>query len=195
MSRVFFPARDACDILNWLEETLKELRMKPMRTVLCAAIAAAGMAVTAQADASRGGGTHVSAGTSHWGGTRGAAWTGGGGHWSGGHWGGYRSWYGPRVGFYFGLPIAYSAAYWGWPYYYGDYYYPRSTVVERIVERYPASYPDGVMGPADETTEVSPDPRGAPTQGPSYMNYCDSAKAYYPKVTACPEGWKFIRSR
>jgi hypothetical protein len=39
------------------------------------------------------------------------------------------------------------------------------------------------------TTEV-PRGEGAPSQGPLYMNYCDSAKAYFPKVTACPEGWK-----
>jgi len=32
----------------------------------------------------------------------------------------------------------------------------------------------------------------APRTGPLYLNYCDSAKAYYPKVTSCPEGWKFI---
>jgi len=37
--------------------------------------------------------------------------------------------------------------------------------------------------------------QGAPTQAPAYMNYCDSSKAYYPKVTSCPEGWKFIPSR
>jgi len=29
-----------------------------------------------------------------------------------------------------------------------------------------------------------------PQQGPLYMNYCESARAYFPKVTTCPEGWK-----
>ena len=150
--------------------------MKAIKSlVVAAALAAAGVAMTADAQA---------AGTWH-GGTHGAAtghWSGGG-HWRGGGWGG-RYWY-PRVGFYFGAPLLWSAWYWGWPY---DYYYPRTVVYDRIIERYPAAYPDGVMEPS---TEVAPS-RGAPTQGPLYMNYCESAKAYYPKVASCAEGWKFI---
>ncbi len=122
-------------------------------------------------------------------------WQGGArsGHWAGsGHWSGGRGYYGgrfwgPRIGFYVGAPLLWSAWYWGWPY---DYYYPRTVVYDRIIERYPAAYPDGVMEPAP-STEVAPS-RGAPSQGPLYMNYCESAKAYYPKVTSCPEGWKFI---
>ena len=42
------------------------------------------------------------------------------------------------------------------------------------------------------TTQVQPNNPGAPSQGPLYMNYCASSKAYYPKVTQCPEGWKFV---
>jgi hypothetical protein len=100
------------------------------------------------------------------------------------HWG-HRHWY-PSWGFYFGAPLIASA--WGWPYY--DYWYgyggPR--VVYRDVLR--DSYPEGVMvGPPVSTTEV-PRGDGAPTQGPLYMNYCESAKAYFPKVTSCPEGWR-----
>jgi len=69
-----------------------------------------------------------------------------------------------------------------------------------VVERYPASYPDGgypdgAMAPMDDGTDVAPYSPGAPTQGPTYMNYCDSARAYYPKVTSCPEGWKFVPSQ
>ena len=147
--------------------------MKAMKTLLVAAVAAAGLAATADAQADRVGRT----------------WTGGH-NWSGGHhWGGgYRShWYGPRFGFYVGAPILWSSWYWGYPY---DYYYPR-TVIYREVERYPASYPEGYMEPAPQSTEV-PRTEGAPTRAPAYMNYCESAKAYYPKVTQCPEGWKFI---
>ncbi len=51
--------------------------------------------------------------------------------------------------------------------------------------------PQGPMYEEAPTTQVVPGP-GAPNQGPLYMNYCESAKAYYPKVTTCPEGWKFI---
>jgi hypothetical protein len=135
-----------------------------------AALAASSLAVVTDAQAARG-----------WSGARPAY----SGHWSGGHWRG--GWYGPRVGFYVGAPILWSAWYWGYPYYYPyyyDYYYPRPPVV---VER----YPDYEPGP---TTEAPPGP-GAPAQGPTYMNYCESSKAYYPKVTTCPEGWKFLPSR
>ena len=147
--------------------------MKAIKSLVVAAVAAAGMAVVADVQAA---GPVRS-------GAHGGNWSGG--HWrGGGHWGG-RYWY-PRVGFYLGAPLLWSAWYWGWPY---DYYYPRTVVYDRVIERYPAAYPDGVMEPS--TTEVAPS-RGAPTQGPLYMNYCESAKAYYPKVTSCPEGWKFI---
>jgi len=146
--------------------------MKAIKSLVVAAVAAAGMAVVADVQAA---GPVRS-------GAHGGNWSGG--HWrGGGHWGG-RYWY-PRVGFYLGAPLLWSAWYWGWPYDY--YYYPRTVVYDRVIERYPADY--GVMEPS--TTEVAPS-RGAPTQGPLYMNYCESAKAYYPKVTSCPEGWKFI---
>jgi hypothetical protein len=149
--------------------------MKAIKSLVVAAVAAAGMAV-AVVDAQAAGPVRS--------GAHGGHWNGGGGHWRGGSWGG-RHWY-PRIGFYVGAPLLWSAWYWGWPYDY--YYYPRTVVYDRVIERYPADYPDGVMEPG---TEVAPS-KGAPTQGPLYMNYCDSAKAYYPKVTSCPEGWKFI---
>ena len=86
------------------------------------------------------------------------------------------------------MPLVWSSWHWGWPYYYDPVYYPRGAVVYREVERAP--YPEGEMAPA--TTDVQRTP-GSPTQGPLYMNYCESAKAYYPKVASCPEGWKFIK--
>ena len=102
----------------------------------------------------------------------------------GGHWGG---WYGPRVGLYIGAPLLFGSYYWGHPWYYDSYYYgPR--VVYRDVG------PEYVEVDREPVSREAPAPRaeGAPTQAPAYMNYCASAKAYYPKVTTCPEGWKFL---
>jgi hypothetical protein len=153
--------------------------MNAMKSLVVAALAAAGLAATADAQADRGG-------RSGWSGARPGHV---GGHWSGGrgHWGGHRSWSGPRIGLYIGAPVLFGSWYWN------DYYYPRTVVVERVIESYPSSYPEGVMEPAP-TTEV-PRSEGAPSQAPAYMNYCESANAYYPKVTSCPEGWKFLPSR
>jgi hypothetical protein len=142
----------------------------------------------------------------HGGGHRGAN-AGGGRHWNGGHHGhhGYRGhghrhghyhggryWYGGYYpywgwGWAWGLPL-YASAYYAWPYYaygYSDYYYPPAYAPEY------APIPEGRLVPAP-STEVPPLTEGAPGQGPLYMNYCESAKAYFPKVTTCPEGWKFI---
>ena len=117
------------------------------------------------------------------------------------YYGGHGHYYGGYYPYYWwGWPLAFSAAwYWGSPYYYGypyynNYYYP-PVAYDPVVTRYPAAYPDGVMEPMEPgTTQVDPGP-GAPSQAPAYMNYCESAKAYYPKVTSCPEGWKFLPSR
>ena len=202
--------------------------MKAIKSLLVAAVAVAGISALAfDVEAARGGGGGGGArsGGSHggsWGGGRGAAVHGGGGHggghgggggWHGGgghgghyyghgHYGhGHYSYGGYYPYYWWGWPLAWSAAwYWGYPYYY-DYYYPRAVYYDPVVNRYPAQYPDGVMEPMPQggggmppTTSVAPDP-GAPTQGPAYMNYCESAKAYYPKVTSCPEGWKFLPTR
>jgi hypothetical protein len=176
--------------------------MKATGKLLAAAtLAAAGMLVVVQAEAAdrgqRGsgasgvarGGQGVTHGTS-------SGYRGSGNHWRGsnwrghGHWGGYRYWPGSRWGFYYGVPLFLGAAY-GWPYYYDydRYYYPRSAVIYRDAEPYPQSFPEGEIGPAPATTEV-PRGEGAPSRGPLYMNYCESAKAYFPKVTTCPEGWR-----
>ncbi|MEO7743255.1 MAG: hypothetical protein ABIR98_09980 [Usitatibacter sp.] len=101
----------------------------------------------------------------------------------GGHWGG---WYGPRVGFYIGAPLLYGSYYWGRPWY--DSYYDGPRVVYREVIREP-EYIEVDREPVSATPSGA---AGAPTQGPAYMNYCASAKAYYPKVASCPEGWKFL---
>jgi hypothetical protein len=187
----------------------KETHMKMTKTLMVAVLAAAGLAAAAaeaQNQLSRGSGGTVrsgSAGANF--GDRGGRgnWSGhhnGGNHWSGHHghhWhGGYPYWggryWGPRFGVYIGAPVLFGSYYWGSPWW-DDYYYPRSTVVyrERIVEPYPASYPEYEVS----STEIAPRAEGAPTQAPSYRNYCESAKAYYPKVTKCPEGWRFEPSR
>lgn len=169
--------------------------MKALKALLVPAIAAFGLgaagdlAAQTHGSTARSSGMHSGASTRHWSGTHSGTrhWNGGhwsGGHWSGRHWGSH--WHGSRIGFYFGVPVLWGAWYWGWPYYYEPYYYPR-TVIYRDVVREP--YPEGELGPPADAT---PGP-GAPTQGPLYMNYCESAKAYYPKVTSCPEGWKFVR--
>jgi hypothetical protein len=163
--------------------------MKATQKLLVAALAVAGLAVAVDAQAqSRGSvgarGGHGGGGNwNHGGGGRG--WSGYRGGYRGG--GYYRSYWGPRVGLYVGAPLLIGG--WGWPYYYDNYYYPGSPVIYRDVERYPQSYgePGGeLMAPS---TQV-PQGEGAPTQGPLYMNYCESAKAYFPKVTTCPEGWR-----
>jgi hypothetical protein len=170
--------------------------MNPLKILLVPALAAGGLAVAVDVPAqmttngatrSMPSGSSSGAMTRHYSGSsRGTGnWSGGSRHWNGGrHWGGHRH---GHFGLYFGLPILWSGAYWGWPYYYEPYYYP-PRVIYREVERVPA-YPEGEI--SAPTTDVPPS-ADAPRQGPLYMNYCESAKAYYPKVTSCPEGWKFI---
>jgi hypothetical protein len=158
---------------------MKILTMK--RNLLVAALAVAGMALAADAQAQHRG--SQGGGASHRGG-----YTGHGGGYAGhggGYYGrGYGGYYGARYGFYFGVPLLYAGL--GWPYYY-DYYYPRSTVIYRDVEGYPAyGEPAGELVPST----VVPRSEGAPSQAPLYMNYCESAKAYFPKVSTCPEGWR-----
>ncbi|HEY2627692.1 MAG TPA: hypothetical protein VGI57_01130 [Usitatibacter sp.] len=179
--------------------------MKSFRNLVLAAVAAGGLAVGVTAEAAThggggGGGGHGSWSGGHggWsGGSHGSSWHGGGGYHGGGyghggHYHGYYPYHATAVGFYFGAPWVWGPWYWGgYPYdgYYGyGGYAPYSDYPPPAA---PAGYPEGVMqGP--ETTEVDPNAPGAPTQAPAYMNYCVSAKAYFPKVNSCPEGWKFV---
>jgi hypothetical protein len=78
--------------------------------------------------------------------------------------------------------------YWG-PRYGGPAYYPRA-YPRYYEEEYVVRRGEEDLGPG---AEVDPRAPGAPSQGPLYMNYCPAAKAYYPKVTTCPEGWEFRR--
>lgn len=174
--------------------------MRAIKSLVVAALVATGVAIAADAQAA----TNPIARSSGWSGPRGGGghWSGGGhfggGHFSGGHFSGghfhghfgHGRFFGPRFGVFIGAPIFWPGwyggypYYWGYPYYY-DWYYPRAA----YVESYPVSTPDEAA-----TTEVPVTP-GAPTQAPAYMNYCESARAYYPKVTSCPEGWKFQPAR
>ena len=177
--------------------------MKTTGKVLLAVLAVAGSLAVSDvwAQSRGGGGGGGRGGGSMSGGARGAAWSGGshggGGHYGGGtryyngggghygHGGHYHGGYYPYYSsFYWGIPL-WGAAWWGYPYYYD--YYPRSAVVYDAPPQ--QAYPEYYMPPA--TTEV-PKGEGAPNQGPLYMNFCESANAYFPKVPSCPEGWKFI---
>lgn len=80
-----------------------------------------------------------------------------------GHWG----WYAPLPFLYLGAYSAYSYPY---PYYYPAPYYGPSTVV--------------VQG-------VAPTQPVAPPQQ-QFWYYCESAKAYYPYIPSCQEGWKMV---
>ncbi|HET7730510.1 MAG TPA: hypothetical protein VFK48_10795 [Usitatibacter sp.] len=181
--------------------------MRTTARLMVAALAAAGLAMSAEAlaqEAKHGGnwsGSHRGSGSGNWSGTHrgGSHWNGvhrgayvrHGGHW-GGHWGGYRShWYGPRFAFSFGVPVVIGAGLWGYPYWDG-YWGPRETVVYREVIR-EEDWRDGEReaAPAPAPAESRPAER-APNAGPLYMNYCESSRRYYPDVTSCPEGWKFV---
>ena len=153
--------------------------MKATAKLLATALAAAGLGMmAADVHAERGGrGGSTAHGGSH-----------GGGHARGGHWGGHRHWggyWGPRLGFYFGVPVAVGLGYWGYPY---AWDYPRETVVYREMAPAPEGGQLVPQAPAEPASGSAP----APASGPLYMNYCESAREYYPKVSRCPEGWKFV---
>jgi hypothetical protein len=179
--------------------------MKAIKSLLlAAALTAVGFSATLDVQAARSGG-HGGGGARgvNSGGHGGGHWSGGhgGGHWGGGHYGHSHGYY-PYWGFYWGAPLLWGsyAYYWGYPYGWG---YPYAAAYSYADGAYPQSYPqpypqqgypEGAIGEAP-TTQVNPNAQGAPAQGPAYLNFCASANAYYPKVTSCPEGWKFQPSR
>ncbi len=110
----------------------------------------------------------------------GGGWHGGGGHGGGWHGG----WHG---GFYGGFGY-YDPFFWGWsdPFYYYPYDYPAYP--------YPYVYPYGYAAPV----APAPAPSAVPqyTQAaPSMWYYCQSAKAYYPYVSSCPEAWQQVPAK
>ena len=121
----------------------------------------------------------TSSGGSHWGNSH---WAGS--HWYGGHWGYRGGWYArPSVGFYFGMPL-----FWGpwWDPYYPGAYYAGAPVVYREVITEPEPI-EGVMQPPAGAADA---PAAPPAANPLSTNYCASAKAYFPQVKSCPEGWQ-----
>ncbi len=136
--------------------------MKAIKTLMAVTVAAVGLAATADVQAQKHG----------WSGHR-------GGHHH--HWRG-----GPRLGFYFGAPLLFGSYYWGHPWY-GSYHDGPRVVYREVIRE-----PEYIEVDREPVSHELPRGEGAPTQGPAYMNYCASAKAYYPKVASCPEGWKFL---
>ena len=53
----------------------------------------------------------------------------------------------------------------------------------------PAPTQAPAAGPAPQAAAPAP----APAQQPAYWYYCRSAKAYYPYVKNCPEGWQAVQ--
>jgi hypothetical protein len=50
--------------------------------------------------------------------------------------------------------------------------------------------------PPPATTVIPPlaaGSEGGPTERPLHLNYCDSARAWFPHVRTCPGGWRMIR--
>lgn len=163
--------------------------MRATKTLMAAALAAAGLGLADLAAAQAKHGGHGYRGGHHHG--------GGHRHWHGGH----RHW---GWGWSLGVPLALGAG-WAWhdPYWYGPRVVYREVIRDRdyVGAIRPLPGEEGIRYEGTARPEADPAPAppapqqnpsaGAPTTGPLYMNYCESARAYYPKVTSCPEGWKF----
>lgn len=112
----------------------------------------------------------------------------GGGHHGGAHvgvgvyvgpgWWGPHPYWGPGPYYYY----PYAA-----PYYYppGPYYYPPAVVAPSQ----PPVYVERDQQPAPSTP---PAPSTQPPQSSQSWFYCPSARAYYPYVKECPEGWQRV---
>lgn len=84
---------------------------------------------------------------------------------------------GPRVTFgFYGGPVWWGPGYWGPGYWGPSYYY---------------APPPVVVAPAEPRVYVERDapPAAAPAQ---WWYWCQSAKAYYPYVSTCSEGWQRV---
>lgn len=122
------------------------------------------------------------------------------GHYSHGHYGGYYPGWGWGVGIGLGVPwgLGWYDPWWGWGSYpsygYGAAYpnYAYACELDEDCLRARESRNE----PAAPTTEVPPAAFGAeggPTQRPLHLNYCDSARAWFPQVRTCPGGWRLVR--
>jgi hypothetical protein len=176
---------------------LKEFAMSPLRRlfpfgIACGLLLAAAV-VEAAPPAGAGSGTRPSGRPGYGGGHYGH-----GGHYSHSSWG-------------WGLGVALTVP-WalGWvdPYGWGPAYYP-SYAYRGIYPAYPYAYGNGCgldddcwraqqspSEPAAPTTQIPPlasGPEGGPTERPLHLNYCESARAWFPHVQTCAGGWRLIR--
>ena len=184
--------------------------MNPKRIALLACLAAAGILGVAEVPAApvsrHGGGSvsgprHSGAAPSHGGSFRpshpGNRGPGPGTHWNRGHWS--HSGWGWGLGLAFGVPwaLGWYDPWWGPLYYppypYGPAYrsYGYSCAEDEDCWRESLARSE----PAPPTTEVAPaapGEDGGPTQRPLHLNYCDSARAWFPYVRTCPGGWRLV---
>lgn len=171
--------------------------MNPTCKVLVASLAAALLAVASVAEGAprQGGGARPG----HSGGS-GYRHHGGSGHGHGYHGGSSWGW-----GIAVGVPWALGLYD---PYWYGGSYYPYPAYgYAPPYSGYGYGYGCGPYGecwregmaraePTPPTTEVPPAATGedgGPTQRPLHLNYCESARAWFPHVRTCPGGWRLVR--
>jgi hypothetical protein len=124
-------------------------------------------------------------------------------HWNRGHWN--NSHWGWGLGLGIGVPwaLGWYDPFWGpaWghaysyypPYAYGPVYRGYGYACEQDEdcwrERQSRSEP---AAPTTEVAPAAPGEEGGPTQRPLHLNYCDSAKAWFPHVRTCPGGWRLV---
>jgi hypothetical protein len=115
-----------------------------------------------------------------------AAWDGHGGGHGGGRWHG-----GARVGIYVGAPIRFNYGYYPYSYYgapfYGTPYYSSAPAYYPPVQSAPMIYTERSDIPQINSHEA-PINSAQVAQG-DWWYFCADAKAYYPYVNQCPEGW------
>ncbi len=92
------------------------------------------------------------------------------------------------------LPPAYTTVYAGGvPYYYANDIYYQQVPGGYAVASQPPTYVQKPESPMPQAPQGAPPPApDAPAQAPGMWYYCDSAKAYYPYVGECKEGWRAV---
>jgi hypothetical protein len=92
------------------------------------------------------------------------------------------------------LPPTYTTIYAaGVRYYYANNIYYQQMSGGYAVANQPTTYVERPPVPeAQSPQSVPPQASAAPAPEPGTWYYCDSAKAYYPYVSACKEGWRAV---
>jgi hypothetical protein len=90
------------------------------------------------------------------------------------------------------LPPAYATIYAaGVPYYYANDVYYQQVPGGYAVVNQPPNYVQAPQAPMAQAPQAAPPQASAPqAPAPGTWYYCDSAKAYYPYVSECKEGWR-----